>query len=134
MILAKTKLTFEDGVLTKFDGSGRVVSAFKVDDIQEVGIISRLEFIGPIFIILPSAAAAYFCKVHVPHEGWSWAGTILFGTLVLLGIVIAKGSYIEVTTNLGKVEYAVMDQIEDVNGFVVALQHEIGSSDDRPAH
>ena len=125
MNLSKTNLNFEEGLLSKRDGSGNTISTFKIEDIQEVRMKTKYEFIGPMFVILPSLALAYVCKLHVANELWSWVGTIAFGTLVLLGIVITKAHYIEVTTDKGKVEYPVADQIEDANGFIVALQHEV---------
>lgn len=134
MNLSKSKLHFEDDELKRMDGSGNVISTFKAEDIHEVQMKTTYELAGPLFVMIPSLAAAYACKLHVPHPGWSWAGVILFGTLAFLGLVIAKAHYIVVTTRLGKVEYPVMDPIEDANGFVIALQHELDENAGRAEH
>jgi hypothetical protein len=129
LALPKSKLTFENGVVTKRGQENAVVAHHSLSDIRKVDVIQKVDPLGITFLVV-GAALAYLCKAYIPSDLWSWIAALVFVGVSFLGLFAIKKAQIRFECSAGTAAYDVLDTYEDAQGFAVSLQSLLGDHRD----
>lgn len=125
--LPKTGLVFQNDKLTKYGEMDKVLARFDREVITDIRLTKAHDYAVALMIGLPSFGFALVSKIFIPYQGLSWAATILCLCGVLFAMFCLQITKVEIETTNGLVSYQNMDQIDEAEGFVLSVRHELTS-------
>jgi hypothetical protein len=133
LTLPKTRLSFRDGELVKHGVSDSVQARFAAPELQFLRVVESREY-GVAFVVSASMLAlAFVAKTHIESSGWAWVATIACLAGAAFGLGMIKARKVLVVTKSGEVAYLVGDQFDDVDGFVLAVNQQLGAAPESAA-
>lgn len=119
-VLPKSGLCIRDGCLLKETAESRVIARHALPDIERAELVKMWDLTG--FVLVPLAAGlAAVAWIYIPWAGWRWAVALVLWGLAGIFITGLRDPKLRVHTRHGCVNYALKDEADEVQGFVVTL-------------
>ncbi len=125
--LPKTGLVVRDGTLTKIGKEDAVLAELPLADVTDVRVERTAQYGLPLVIIGVLVSLAVVCKLYVPVAGLAWTGAIICFGIAAFAVLLIHGRKIVIQTRNGVVGYAIADEDEEADGFLVSLRYKLES-------
>lgn len=125
MRLAKSKLAYEDGHLTRLNDDGSVAVRHPLHSVRSVSLRTRFSF-STLMVVIVVAGLGAIGWFFAPWTWLQWTSVILVEGFALIGLTGCFEHLLVVEIGSGSVEYPLLDDAANCKGFLLAIEADLG--------
>lgn len=124
LTLTKSRLGWNEGILSRYNKKGGKIAEFSADEIKTIYIKKTID-VGSINLGIGCAAGIYFSYTEITNNIGKWVGVLVFAFFTLGAILSISQMKIVIETRGESLSIEVDDDTDDAQAFVHSVEKKI---------